>query len=973
MKRRLVLGMVLLLVTTLSAFSQNRSNITVTGTVVDDLNTPVEQATIQMLSLPDSTYVTGIATKGDGGFTLPRVRAGKYVLKVSYIGYKTKFVPLQLKASNVATIEKIGTIKLEVDAVLLSEAVVVAEAPQVQVVEDTVQFNSSAYRTPQGATLEELVKKLPGAEIDDDGNVKINGKDVSKIMLNGKEFFGGDVATALKNLPVEMIDKLKTYDKKSDLARITGIDDGEEETVLDLTVKKEMETGWFGNADVAGGTEDRYSARGMVNYFRGSTQLSIIGSVNNVNDQGFSGGGGGPRFRRNNGLTDKKWVGMNFATENDKIDMDGSVRYNYTKNNITSIGSTEDFLTNGNSFSNANSQSRNISKNFRANLRLEWTPDTMTNIIFRPNFSYGKTDNWSNSESGTFNSDPYNIVANPNDYLSLEKLLMNDDPLEDIRVNAINNGTLTDGKSLDAEATLQVNRKLNNRGRNITFRGRFGYGDNVNKQYTESQTYYYLLQSIMNPGQDSVLIRNQYIHTPTKDFNYRAQLTYSEPLGRATFLQFNYQFQYMYSESDKRTYDLYRADNDWALGGALPPNYMDAEVDSLGKYAEYRYYNHDASVSLRFIRTKWQLSAGMSFQPQHTVLSYKRGDYMIDTTRNVFNFAPNIDFRYRFSKISQLRLMYRGRSSQPSMENLLPIVDNSNPQNIRIGNPGLKPSFTHSLRMFYNTYNADKQRSIMTHVNFSATQNSVSNSRVYNEATGGWTTTPKNINGNWNAFGMFGFNTALRNKKFNIGSFSNVSYQNNVGYLTDTQTRIEQKNTTTNLNIGERLNATYRNDWLEFGVNGTLSYSIERDKLTPDNNQQPYTFSYGAFTTVMMPWNMSVSTNISNQGRRGYRDSSMNRDELIWNAQLSQTFLRGNATVSLEAYDILKRQSNITRSLTANGRSVYEYNGVNSYFMLRFIYRLNIFGGKNVSNRPRPGGPGFGPGPGRPPMGGRRF
>ena len=961
------------MVTTLSAFSQNRSNITVTGTVVDDLNTPVEQATIQMLSLPDSTYVTGIATKGDGGFTLPRVRAGKYVLKVSYIGYKTKFVPLQLKASNVATIEKIGTIKLEVDAVLLSEAVVVAEAPQVQVVEDTVQFNSSAYRTPQGATLEELVKKLPGAEIDDDGNVKINGKDVSKIMLNGKEFFGGDVATALKNLPVEMIDKLKTYDKKSDLARITGIDDGEEETVLDLTVKKEMETGWFGNADVAGGTEDRYSARGMVNYFRGSTQLSIIGSVNNVNDQGFSGGGGGPRFRRNNGLTDKKWVGMNFATENDKIDMDGSVRYNYTKNNITSIGSTEDFLTNGNSFSNANSQSRNISKNFRANLRLEWTPDTMTNIIFRPNFSYGKTDNWSNSESGTFNSDPYNIVANPNDYLSLEKLLMNDDPLEDISVNAINYGTLTDGKSLDAEATLQVNRKLNNRGRNITFRGRFGYGDNVNKQYTESQTYYYLLQSIMNPGQDSVLIRNQYIHTPTKDFNYRAQLTYSEPLGRATFLQFNYQFQYMYSESDKRTYDLYRADNDWALGGALPPNYMDAEVDSLGKYAEYRYYNHDASVSLRFIRTKWQLSAGMSFQPQHTVLSYKRGDYMIDTTRNVFNFAPNIDFRYRFSKISQLRLMYRGRSSQPSMENLLPIVDNSNPQNIRIGNPGLKPSFTHSVRLFYNTYNADKQRSIMTHVNFSATQNSVSNSRVYNEATGGWTTTPKNINGNWNAFGMFGFNTALRNKKFNIGSFSNVSYQNNVGYLTDTQTRIEQKNTTTNLNIGERLNATYRNDWLEFGVNGTLSYSIERDKLTPDNNQQPYTFSYGAFTTVMMPWNMSVSTNISNQGRRGYRDSSMNRDELIWNAQLSQTFLRGNATVSLEAYDILKRQSNITRSLTANGRSVYEYNGVNSYFMLRFIYRLNIFGGKNVSNRPRPGGPGFGPGPGRPPMGGRRF
>ena len=394
-------------------------------------------------------------------------------------------------------------------------------------------------------------------------------------------------------------------------------------------------------------------------------------------------------------------------------------------------------------------------------------------------------------------------------------------------------------------------------------------------------------------------------------------------------------------------------------------------MDSLGKYAEYRYYNHDASVALRFVRQKWQLSAGMSFQPQHTVLSYKRGDYMVDTTRNVFNFAPNIDFRYRFSKVSQLRFFYRGRSSQPSMENLLPIVDNSNPQNIRVGNPGLKPSFSHNLRLFYNTYDVDHQRGIFSHASFQATQNSISNSRVYNEATGGWTTTPKNINGNWNLFGMFGFNTALKNKKFNISSFANVMYQNNVGYLTDTQTRLEQKNTTTNLNLNERLRASYRNDWLEVGLNGTLGYTVERDRLTPANNQKPYTFSYGGFTNITAPWNMSLSTNISNQARRGYRDSSMNRNELIWNAQLSQTFLGGDATVSFEMYDILRRQSNITRSLTSSGRTVYEYNGVNSYCMLRFIYRLNIFGGKKVKREEMPmGGPGRGPGrPGGP----RRF
>ncbi|WP_288357649.1 TonB-dependent receptor [uncultured Bacteroides sp.] len=971
--KKIITGMALLLVTTLSAFSQTK-NITVSGRVVEDTKEPAIQATVQLLSLPDSVQASGTATTSQGYFTLPKVSAGKYVLKVSYIGFKSQYLPMHLYATTTA--KNVGTLTLETDAVMLAEAVVTAEAPQVQVVEDTLVYNSSAYRTPEGAMLEELVKKLPGAEIDDEGNVKINGKDLSKIMVDGKEFFGGDVKTGLKNLPVDMIEKLKTYDKKSDLARITGIDDGEEETVLDLTVKKGMNQGWFGNADLAGGTEDRYMGRFMLNRFVDKTQVSVVGSANNVNDQGFSGGGGGPRWRRNNGLTATKMLGVNFATQTDKLELGGSARYNYQDGDIASIGSTEDFLPDGNSYSNSNSRQRNKNKNFNADFRLEWKPDSMTNIIFRPNFSYGKTDNLSGSESGTFNADPYSLVTDPNNWLNLEKILNpDDDLLRSVRINATNSGSLSDNKSVSTDATLQLNRKLNDKGRNVTFRGRFGYTNNDNNQYTESETHYFKLMNYLQTG-DSVLIRNQYIATPTKNYNYSAQLTYSEPIARATFLQFSYQFQYKYSESDKTTYDL-QGFPDWGLSTLLPTGYEEHVVDSLGKYAEYRYYNHDASVSLRFIREKYQLSAGMSFQPQHSVLSYKRGDYMIDTTRNVFNFAPNLDLRIRFSKVSQLRMTYRGRSSQPSMENLLPIVDNSNPQNVRIGNPGLKPSFTHNMRFFYNTYNAEKQRGIMSHVNFSATQNSISNSRVYNSETGGWTTTPKNINGNWNAFGMFGFNTALPNKKYTINSFSNANYQNYVAYLTSGKgaDAVERKNTTTNLTLGERLNAAYRNDWFEFGLNGSISYSIEKDKLTPDNNQEPYTFSYGANTQISMPWNMTLSTNIANQSRRGYTDSSMNRNELIWNAQLSQTFLKGNATVSFEMYDILKKQSNISRSLTASGRSVYEYNGVNSYCMLHFIYRLNIFGSKAARERMQGrrgfGGPGFGPGgPGG--FGGRR-
>ena len=967
--KRFATWTILLCLTALSAFSQTKT-VDVSGRIMEgDTNQPAIAASVQLLNLPDSTQATGMASNMQGLFRL-QAKPGKYVLKVTYIGYQPSYTPVQL----VSAPKRMGDVVLQPDAIMLAEAVVVAEAPQVQVVEDTVQFNANAYRTPQGATLEELVKKLPGAEVDDDGNVKINGKDVSKILVNGKEFFGGDVATGLQNLPVEMIEKLKTYDKKSDLARITGIDDGEEETVLDLTVKKEMNTGWFGNVDIAGGTEDRYSMRGMMNYFRGNTQVSLIGRANNVNDQAFSGGGGGPRWRRNSGLTTRKDIGLNFATESEKLALEGSARYNYRNNDQISTGYTENFLTGqeSSSFSNSNSTQNTRNVSFWANFKMEWRPDTLTNIILRPNVSYSTTRTGSFSQSGTFNDDPYNYISNPNDYLDLDALaqadiLSDEDPLKDIRVNTSNNRNSSDGNSLSADATLQVNRKLNSKGRNITFRGRFEYGDDDSDQYSSSDTRYFLTGST----QDDDIIR-RYITAPSTDYSYQAQLTYSEPIAKATFLQFSYRFQYSLSESDKNTYDL--AGLGWEWGDRLPDDYLEHRDDDQSKYAQYQTYAHDARIGLRFVRPKYQLNAGFSFQPQNTRLTYQKGAIDTVSTRHVFNFAPNIDFRMRFSKVSQLRVTYRGRSSQPGMENLLPVTDDSNPLNVRVGNPDLKPAFSHNVRLFYNNYVPDKQRGIFSHAFFQMTQNSISSSRVYNDATGGWTTTPRNINGNWSAFGMFGFNTALKNKKYTIGTFTNANYANNVGYLTSGRgaDAVERKNTTTNLTLNERLNATYRNDWLELGVNGTLSYSIERDKLTPDNNQQPYTFSYGANTTINLPWNMSIATNIANQSRRGYRDASMNRDELIWNAQIAQTFLNGDATVSFEMYDILRQQSNITRSLTASGRSVYEYNGINSYCMLHFIYRLNIFGGKKSNKRPEMGGPGFGRrGPGFGPR--RRF
>ena len=943
MKRIILFGIIAFSV--LSAFSQSKG-IKVTGCVIEkESNDPVFQANIQMLNLPDSVYITGAASDEKGMFALPEVTSGKYLLKVSFVGFKNKFISLQLSDS--LSKKDMGKVELEPDAILMKETVITGQVPEVQVVEDTLIFNAAAYRTPDGAMLEELVKKFPGTEVDENGNIKINGKQVKKIMLNGKEFFGGDVKTGMKNLPVEMIEKVKTYDKKSDLARITGIDDGEDETVLDLTVKKGMNKGIFGNIDLSAGTEDRYHTQGMLNYFQESTQVSIIGGANNVNDRGMSGGGGGARFGGGGGgLNSSKTLGANFATETKKLELGGSFRYNYNDRDGVSKGYSENFLLNNSSFNHSNSINGSRSESFNAEFRMEWRPNDQTNFIFRPNFSLTKSRGNSKSQSATFNDDPFNDVENPNDYLDLDSLLNEsfDDPLKDIRLNVSNSGSFNENENFSAGASLQLNRKLNDEGRNVTLLGRINYSDSESDSYSESFTQYYKENRL-----DPIF---RYNATPGKNYSYSGKLTYSEPIAYATFLQFAYQLQYSYRESDRRTYNLLEATNgnEWRLYQPLPEDYMEHEDKKQSKYAEYQTLDHDMTLSLRFIRDKYQLNAGISLLPQQTELSYRKNQVDTIIKRKVFNFSPNINFRYRFSRMSNLQLSYRGRTSQPNIEELLPVEDNSNPLNIRVGNEGLKPSFSHNVNFNFSNYQTETQRNIMANASFSVIQNSITSINTYNEKTGGWIYKSDNINGNWRANAGLGYNTPLLNKKIRIEVNSNFSYANNVNYLT--VGKETKKNKTIDMNLSERLRASYRNEWLEISVNGNLSYSWEKNRLRPENEQNPYNYSYGANLQIYAPWNMTLTTNIANQARRGYTDASMNRDELIWNAQLSQRISR-SASLTFEMYDILKQQSNITRRLTANGRSVYEYNGVTHYCMVHFIYRLNIFGNKDARRNMR--------------------
>ena len=957
MKRKLVSAFLSLLALCAVMAQGTGGKATVTGWVVDNEdNSPVIQATVQVLSVKDSSMVAGNVTDTKGHFSIA-AKPGRYLLKVSYIGYKPFFKAVSL-TRNTPNVNA-GKIALSSDAIMLKEAVIVAQAAEVTASEDTLVYNSSAYRVPEGSALEELVKKLPGAEVDESGKITINGKEIKKIMVDGKEFFADDPNIAMKNLPVNIIDKVRAYDKQSDMARMTGIDDGEEETVLDLTVKKGMNRGFFGNVDAAAGTEDRYSGKLLANYFQDKKQFTVIGSMNNVNDESFPGGGGGGRWRSNNGLTSVKMGGFNFATETPKLEASGSVNFNYKDQDVVSKSSSETFVsTERSSFANALNQNRNKTTKVTADFRIEWKPDSLTNLMFRPRFNYGDKDNATFERSYTFNTDPgltTDEVLGTEDITSLV-------PEANV-VNSVVRNALSKGDDMTVGGTMLFNRRLGKAGRNLTFRGQFNYTNSSSEQFSASQTdYFQQTANLADAGtQERVQdIIRRYIDTPTKNYSYSARLAYSEPIFKGGYLQLGYNFQYKRSDTDNRTYNM---PDEWTVWGpAASAGYGELDTD-LSKSAKYDYYNHQVDLTLRYMTKKLRMNAGLSFQPQTTKLSYAQGALDTLVTRHVFNFTPTMDFRYTFSKTSQLRINYRGRSSQPSMTDMLPITDNTDPLNVRVGNPGLKPTFTNSLMMFYNTFNTEKQRGMMAHLNFQNQLNSISNRRIYNETTGGYTTTPVNMNGNWSVFGMVGTNTALNDKRFTINTFTRANYQNQVSYISSkTVTAGNDKNTMKNLSLGERLRGTFRNNWWEFSLNGSIDYGHARNSYNTENNMDTYQFSYGGSTNVNLPWNMTISTDLTQQSRRGYNLSSMNTNELIWNAQIAQNFLKGNAaTLSLQFYDILRQQSNISRTISAAMRRDVEYNAIYSYCMVHFVYRLNLFGGKGAQ---RPSGPGFGSAPG---------
>ena len=911
--------------------------LNIRGTVFEnDKLQPMEGAAVKLFNERDS-MITGATTKQNGQFLLPGIPSATYTLQVSFMGFKTQKFKLTLpqKSGNF----KVADVMMREDATIMAETVVEGKLPEMTVIDDTVAYNADAFKLPEGSMVEDLIKKLPGIVQDENGNFMFNGKNISQILVDGKEFFGNNRNLVLQNLPAEIVDKVKAYDRKSDMARITGIDDGNERTVLDLAIKKDKKKGFFGRADGAYGTHDRYSGNLNVNSFRGDQKFSFVGNANNT---------------QGNGLTDFQRIGTTMNWENKKVELNGSVNGTFSQSSSASESNSQNFELKNSAYSASRNFSNNHNGNFGFQYRVEWKPDSTWNIMFRPEFNFGRSSGSGGSESATWNDDPFRFSPTPlADYRNLAR---------SIGVNHRLGDNWNRSKNISASASLQVNKRLKKPGRNITLSLGGGYGDSNNEGNSYSQTDYYLLQALS--GGDSVYHKVQYNRGSNYNYNFNARLSYSEPIAYQTYLQLDYNYRYNFRDNDRDVRSIFDPWND--VLGVNENNYDDffdapyvVQDKQQCSYTRNIGQNHDLRLQVRFNRTKFRLTIGGNVQPQISKVDYQKG--RIDTLlrRTVVNASPVVNFQYRFSRQEQLEFRYNANTGWPNITDMIPdTLSDANPLNIRIGNAELKPSFTQNIQFEYRRTVNEYQRTNAVTLQFHTTRNSTTNRTEYNEVTGGRVSMPVNVNGNWSASANYNFNTAIDNKKhWRVDMNTSLSTSKNIEFLYRSQDKMTVENITRSGNFGQRARFTFRQDWesgwqVEANLNGRFNYNLNRSNNATASNLDHYNFNYGGSFVLTFPWGMTISSYIEQQSRRGYSDAAMNTNHLIWNGSISQRFLpRKQLTVSLRAVDILDERDDVNRAVSAVSRTDTRSEMIRSYVLLSANWRFGRFGGRGQRGR----------------------
>ncbi len=916
----------------------------INGVLVDSQDTTeLIEATVKLLKASkDSTMVKGTTTDMNGVFNIKGVKPGKYLLRFSYLGYNDviKHVTVGEDGRDV----NIGVVEMDPNTIMLKEAVVVGVKSPITVKEDTIEFNADTYKTQANAVVEDLLKRLPGVEVGSDGKITANGKEVKKILIDGKEFFSDDPTVASKNIPAEMVNKLQVIDRKSDLARLTGVDDGEDETVINLTVKKGMNNGWFGTVNAGYGTDKRYAGNVMINHFRDGNQFTILGGGNNVNNLGFGDGASG-RFQRwggDRGVTTSQYAGINFnvgSKDDEHFRVGGDIMYSHSDRDTRTSTARQNLLTDSVSYYDANTAARDKSHNLRGDFRLKWEVDSNNTIEFRPNFSFNFNKSERNDSSLTRAGDAARTAVNR----SLSNFF-------------------NDGKSYEWGARLIYNHKVaSHPGRSQSLMLNYRYSNVHEDADTYTDNTYYLLEN-----QDQLI--DQTANNHRKTHNVTGRLSWTEPLGdikNARFLEFSYRGNYRYTTSEKMVYDNDR------IGGWPGGTIADQEWNEpLSNSFRNTFFNQEFSAGFRQVRKAYNLNVGISVNS-----AMSKSKDLINSARDIaarwaWSVAPYARFRYKFTETRNLNFHYRMRANQPSITQLQPVADESNPLNVIVGNPELKPTFNHNINLRFGDFAQGAQRSIMAMMNVDFAQNSIVSDVTTDELTGGRITSYTNVGGVWSAMAMnmlsFPFGAS---KVWYFTSHMFTRY----GVTKSVTNGVENRSNTWFINYSPGL--AFRNSVFDIELRPRYSFQNTTTSALKSNARNIHTWGGNFNGTYSAPFGLVISTDLRYSTTSGY-SAGYNSDQWIWNGSIAYQFLKEKqAALTISVYDILGQQKNIYRNVTGDYIEDINYNSLGRYGMVTFTYRFNTFKkgeqpkDRNADRWGPPGGGGFGR-PGGP--GGRR-
>lgn len=879
---------------------------------------PLPDVNIQLYSLPDTSFIEGTVSDKKGVFRLYPMNPGNYLIRASFLGYET----LEKKVNIPAYRKEVygGALMMKPSSIVLDETVIKAELQKMKMSGDTLVYNTGAFKTSEGAVLQDLVRQLPGLELDEkSGKMNFHGKEITQILLNGKEFFA-DSKVALNNMPVDALKEVKVYEQQSDKEQMTGVSDGKKKTVMDVKTKKDLTDGLMGDVSALKGSGDMYGAKMSLNKFVGKWRMSLYGDLGKL-----------PRY--GNFISDMadnpaqmKDIGFSLGTEIKKLNLNVSASYN-NKSADESRSQSEEYLPNGSQYAYNNGLSTGRNRSFWENIYLTGSLSDRTEINFRHNINHSRLNSVSENISATFSTNPLDYVSEP----------WRDDAMipPEFRINKNTGNSQNKTNNLMIGNNLLITHKLNDIGRKLSIELRNDYSNQASGNYQQSSITYYQLKNDL--GADSVLYRNQYRESPARNLLLAGEVSYTEPIGKQ-MLQVYYRHEYQRQSNNAVTYNL---DED-ALWGSLPSGYEAGRVDSLSDYTRNDLHSNEFGLRTTLNWRKVRLNIRFGLSPQKSTTKSNRGKVKIDTTITVLNIVPELHFDYDLGNNHNMSVYYSGYTRQPSIYDLLSVPDYTNPLNITMGNPGLKPAFGQSISVNYRGGNMEKQEMLYCGLRYNNTINDISRKRTYDEKSGVYTSRPENINGNWGIGGNIYYTNKLFKKIF-ARLATNANYNRRVSYVQIMgEANENDRNTSQMLSLMQDVEFAYKLEEHEFKINGAITYQQADNSYTNNSDYRTYDFYYGAECRLKLPLNLNLYTVVRSMNRRGYKDEASNTTQWLWNGELTYSFLKGKkGLLKFQVVDILQQRDFVNRWMNDTGQGETWTWGLGRYAMATFTYRFN--------------------------------